>query len=202
MPNLIESMRQFVNGDISREELNEAYMTNPNDYEAKGYVAYKDDDWEKDECFMAECNEACLPTFLMMELMENAYDIDLDIMDEEVSDAFMKVHDYMVGQGLITETTMNINNPKVTFVKLSKKAQIQRLATIIALKMARKNKDPKYKKYKIAVRLKRAMKNDILSKHGKKAERIATKLWNQNKKNRKVNSVSANKKTEQKAKKK
>ena len=193
----MESLREFARGNISQAELNEAYMTDRKDYEALDTVAYEDDPE-----FVKECNEACLPTFLMMDLMENAYDIDLDVMDEEVSDAFMKVHDYMVGQGLISEATMNINNPKVTFVKLSKKAQIQRLTTIITLKMARKNKDPKYKKYKVASLLKRRMREDMTNKYGARASKLATKLWQQNKKNRKLNSVVADKKSHQKAAKK
>ena len=197
MSNMLNSLREFARGNITQEELNEAYMTDRRDYEALDTVAYEDDPE-----FVKECNEACLPTFLMMELMENAYDIDLDVMDEEVSDAFMKVHDYMVGQGLISEATMNINNPKVTFVKLSKKAQIQRLKTIITLKMARKNNDPKYKKYKIASLMKRRMRDDMNSKYGSRSEKLAIKLWNQNKKNRKSNSIVADKKAKQKAAKK
>lgn len=197
MSNMMESLREFARGNISQAELNEAYMTDRRDYEALDTVAYEDDPE-----FVKECNEACLPTFLMMDLMENAYDIDLDVMDEEVSDAFMKVHDYMVGQGLISEATMNINNPKVTFVKLSKKAQIQRLTTIIALKMARKNKDPKYKKYKLGSAIKRSNRDEIMKKYGQRAQKLSMKLWNQNKKNRKANAIIADKKSHQKAAKK
>lgn len=197
MSNMLNSLREFARGNITQEELNEAYMTDRRDYEALDTVAYEDDPE-----FVKECNEACLPTFLMMELMENAYDIDLDVMDEEVSDAFMKVHDYMVGQGLISEATMNINNPKVTFVKLSKKAQIQRLTTIIALKMARKNKDPKYKKYKLGSSIKRNNRDEIMKKYGQRAQKLSIKLWNQNRKNRKSNAIVADKKAKQKAAKK
>jgi hypothetical protein len=197
MSNMMESLREFARGNISQAELNEAYMTDRRDYEALDTVAYEDDPE-----FVKECNEACLPTFLMMDLMENAYDIDLDVMDEEVSDAFMKVHDYMVGQGLISEASININNPKVTFVKMSKKAQIERLKTIISLKMARKNKDPKYKKYKLGAKIKKANLLEIKSKYGSRAEKLAIKLWNQNKKNRKANAVVASKASAKKAAKK
>lgn len=197
MSNMLNSLREFARGNITQEELNEAYMTDRRDYEALDTVAYEDDPE-----FVKECNEACLPTFLMMELMENAYDIDLDVMDEEVSDAFMKVHDYMVGQGLISEATMNINNPKVTFVKLSKKAQIERLSTIISLKMARKNKDPKYKKFKLGSRIRKENREAIKAKYGQRASKLAQKLWNQNRKNRKVNNVVKEKSDTKKAAKK
>lgn len=197
MSNMLQSLREFARGDITQEELNEAYMTDRKDYEALDTVAYEDDPE-----FVQECNEACLPTFLMMDLMENAYDIDLDVMDEEVSDAFMKVHDYMVGQGLISEATMNINNPKVTFVKMSKKAQIERLKTIISLKMARKNNDPKYRKYKLGAKIKKTNLLDIKARYGQKAEKLAVKLWRQNQKNRKSNSVVTEKKSAKKASKK
>lgn len=197
MSNMLNSLREFARGNITQEELNEAYMTDRRDYEALDTVAYEDDPE-----FVKECNEACLPTFLMMELMENAYDIDLDVMDEEVSDAFMKVHDYMVGQGLISEATMNINNPKVTFVKLSKKAQIQRLTTIIALKMARKNNDPKYRKYKIGSKIRKECRQSILDKYGSKASKLSVKLWRQNQKNRKSNAVVKEKSETKKAAKK
>lgn len=197
MSNMLQSLREFARGEITQDQFNEAYMTDRKDYEALDTVAYEDDPE-----FVKECNEACLPTFLMMELMENAYDIDLDVMDEEVSDAFMKVHDYMVGQGLISEASINLNNPKITFVKLSKKAQIERLKTIISLKMARKNNDPKYKKYKISAKLKKTCLGDIKNKYGQKAEKLAIKLWRQNQKNRKLNSVVTDKKSHQKATKK
>lgn len=199
MANLIESLRQFANGTINESQLADAYMTDREQYEALGTVAY---DYESDDKFMEECNEACLPTFVMMDLMENAYGIDMDVMDEEVSDAFMKVHDYMVGQGYLSEASVNINNPKVTFVKMSKQAQIERLTTIISLKMARHNKDPKYKKFKVASILKRKSRDDIKSKYGARARKIATKLWQQNKKNKKQNAVVKSKSETKKASKK
>ena len=89
MSNMLQSLREFARGEITQEQLNEAYMTDRKDYEALDTVAYEDDPE-----FVKECNEACLPTFLMMDLMEEAYGIDLDAMDEEVSDAFMKVPDF------------------------------------------------------------------------------------------------------------
>lgn len=197
MSNMLQSLREFARGEITQDQFNEAYMTDRKDYEALDTVAYEDDPE-----FVKECNEACLPTFLMMELMENAYDIDLDVMDEEVSDAFMKVHDYMVGQGLISEASVNLNNPKITFVKMSKKAQIERLKTIISLKMARKANDPKYKKYKLGAKIKKTNLTDIKNKYGQRAQKLAIKLWNQNKKNRKANAIIADKSSKKKASKK
>lgn len=141
-------------------------------------------DLEEDKEFVQECVSACLPTFIQMELMENA-----DQLDEDVKTAFLKVQDYMVGQGYINEATVNLNNPKVTVVKLSKQSQIARLKTIIALKMARKVNDPKYKKYKIGAKIKKENLANILQKYGSKAEKMAKKLYDQNKKNHKMNSV-------------
>ena len=147
-------------------------------------------DLENDKEFMQECMQDCLPTFIQMELMENA-----DTLDEDVKDAFMKVQDYMVGQGLLAESaTMNLNNPKVTVVKLSKESQIKRLKTIIALKMARKNNDQKYKKYKVGAKIKKTNLQEIIARYGAKAERLARRLYEQNKKNRKMNAVVSEKK--------
>ena len=97
---------------------------------------------------------------------------------------------------------MNINNPKVTFVKMSKKAQIERLKTIISLKMARKANDPKYRKYKVGAKIKKSNLLDIKTKYGTKAEKLAVKLWRQNQKNRKSNSVVKEKAATKKAAKK
>ena len=147
-------------------------------------------DLENDEQFIQECMSACLPTFIQMELLENA-----DTLDEDVKDAFIKVQDYMVGQGWLSEAaTMNLNNPKVTVVKLSKESQIKRLKTIIALKMARKQNDQKYKKYKVGAKIKKTNLQEIINRYGSKAERLARRLYEKNKKNRKMNAVVAEKK--------
>lgn len=147
-------------------------------------------DLENDEQFIQECMSACLPTFIQMELLENA-----EALDEDVKDAFVKVQDYMVGQGWLSEAaTVNLNNPKVTVVKLSKESQIKRLKTIIALKMARKNNDQKYKKYKVGAKIKKANLQEIINRYGSKAERLARRLYDQNKKNRKMNAVVTEKK--------
>lgn len=144
---------------------------------------------EEDEAFLQECTAACLPTFIQMELMENA-----EAMDEAVVDAFHKVHDYMVGQGYLTEAAVNLNNPKVSVVKLSKESQIKRLKAIITLKMARKNNDPKYKKYKLGAKVKKENMAEMDKKYGTKAEKLARKLYEKNRKNRKVAAVVKEKK--------
>ena len=172
--NMIETLRKYA------ETLDESVLTEEQ----------RINDIENDEEFLKECTAALLPTIIQMELMENA-----DQLDEDVKDAFLKVQDYMVGQGYISEAaTVNLNNPKISVVKLSRQSQIARLKTIISLKMARKNNDPKYKKYKIGAKIKKDNLADIITKYGSRAEKLAKKMYEQNRKNRKVSAVVTEKK--------
>lgn len=158
MADFLKNLRAFANGEINESAL----QVDDN----SGY------DFENDEEFMQECMSACLGQMIQMELMdENA-----DQLDEDVKDAFIKVHDYFVGQGLITEASISLNNPKVTVMKLSRQAQIKRLTSIIALKMARKDKIKAFSKYKLGQKIKKENMAIILNRYESRASRLAAKL--------------------------
>ena len=179
MFDILKDMRAFANRELSESAFKAETMAD------SGY------DFENDEEFMQECMSACLGTMLSMEILGES----ADELDEATKEAFIKVNDYLIGQGVITEAaTVNLNNPKVNFVKLSRKAQLSRLTSIITLKMARKAGMKQYTKYKIAVKMKRANMEEMRKRFGDKAERLAKKVYEQTKRNAKAQSVVASKK--------
>lgn len=159
---LIRNLREYATGKINESTLVD--NMNPN----SGY------DFESDEEFVNECMGACLPTILQMEMMDEDA---VAAMDEDVVDAFLKVQNYLIENGMMDEAAaIPINNPKITVVRMGRDAQKRRLTSIISLKMARKDNSKHYKKYKIGQRIKKENFAQIMSKYGAKAERLATKL--------------------------
>lgn len=160
MADFLKNLRAFANGQINESALQVE--------DTEGY------DFENDEEFIQECMTACLPQMIQMELMDES----ANELDEDVKEAFLKVRDYFVGQGLMSEAAMSINNPKVTFVRMSRQAQIKRLTSIISLKMARKDKIKAFSKYKLGQKIKKENMAIILQRYSSRAERIARKLVN------------------------
>ena len=160
MADFLKNLRAFANGQINESALHVE--------DTDGY------DFENDEEFIQECMTACLPQMIQMELMDES----ADELDEDVKEAFLKVRDYFVGQGLMSEAAISINNPKVNYVRLNKQAQMKRLTSIISLKMARKDKIKAFSKYKLGQKIKKENMAIILQRYSNKAERIARKLMN------------------------
>ena len=141
------------------------------------------EEYLNDETFMQECMGACMPTMLQMMLMDES----ADRLDENVRDAFITVHSYLAGQGIISEASaVHINNPRINVVHLSKQAQINRLTSIITLKMGRKANHKAYKKYKLGQQIKKKNMEELRKLYGAKAERLAKKLWLKSAKSAKV----------------
>lgn len=179
MKNVLGDLRAFARGSMTESAL----------AESTGLVP--EIDFENDVEFMQECTAACMPTILQMMIMDESF----DTLDEATKDAFIKVNDYMIGQGLISEAaSVSVTNPKINVVRLNKQAQINRLTSIITLKMARKAGMKQYTKYKIAVKMKRANMEEMRKRFGDKAERLAKKVYEQTKRNAKAQSVVASKK--------
>lgn len=157
-------------------------------------------DFENDEEFMQECVAACLPSILQYEMMSESF----DQLDESVREAFITVSDYLQGQGYLpmSEATTVTLNQKTNVVHMGKNAMIQRLKSIVTLKMARKAGDRKYTKYKLGCKIKKDNMTEMKKKYGDKAERIAKKMYVQMSKNRKVSGAVAEHKEEIKASKK
>jgi len=176
---ILGSLRAFAQGSMTESALRE------NTGVDTGY------DFENDEQFMQECMQACLPTMMQMMIMdENA-----ELLDEDVKDAMIKVTDYFVGQGMLSEAaTVSLSNPKINVVRLNKQAQINRLTTIITLKMARKAKSKNYTKYKMGQKIKKTNMEEMHKKYGAKAERLAKKLYAQMQKHPRAAAVAESKK--------
>lgn len=157
-----------------------------------------DDDtteFEADEQFMQECMAACLPTMVQMMIMDE----DAEAMDEATREAFVKVNDYFVGQGIIDEAaSVNLSNPKVTFIKMGRDAQIHRLSTIITLKLARRDSNKAYKKYKVATKLKKENMAILKQRYGAKADKLAKKLYQKLLKSKKAAAVVTDTKNKKK----
>lgn len=178
--NFMENFRKFANGSISESVLQSSIMT--------------DDDiseYEADTEFMRECADVCMPTMLQMMLMDES----AGSLDEAVIDAYLTAQDYLIGQGIISEAAaVHISNPKLNVVHLNKNAQINRLTTIITLKMGRKANHKAYKKYKLGQKIKKENMVELKRLFGQKAERLAKKLWAQTQKSAKVSAVVDRKK--------
>lgn len=175
----LQNLRDFADGKINEAALRDT-INNDGIY-----------DFEEDDEFIEECTRACLPTLVQMMIMDES----ADMLDEDVRDAFIKVNDYFVQQGIISEAaSVSLSNPKVTVVRMGKDAQVNRLTTIVALKMARKDNTKSYKKYKFGQKIKKTNLADILNRYGDKARRIALKLYEQNKRSGKVKSITDSKK--------
>lgn len=174
MSNLLENLRAFAAGRLDESALQESM--NPD----------LGTDFENDEEFMQECMGACIGTILLGEILgENA-----DTLDEDVQKAVVTLQDYLVGQGMMSEAaTVSVSNPKINVVRLNKQAQINRLTTIITLKMARKDNVKAYQKYKLGQKIKKTNMEDMRKRYGAKAERLAKKLWAKTKKSGKVAAV-------------
>lgn len=178
--NIIENLRGFMNGSISESALQSGIIT--------------DDDiaeYENDQEFMQEATAACMPTMLQMMLMDET----AESLDEAVVSTFLASQDYLIGQGLIDEAAaVHISNPKLNVVHLNKQAQINRLATILTLKMGRKNNHKAYKKYKLGQKIKKMNMAELRKLYGAKAERLAKKLWQKTQRSAKLATVVDSKK--------
>ena len=102
----------------------------------------------------------------------------------------MSAQQYLIGQGLMDEASaIHISNPKLNVVHLNKQAQINRMRSIIILKMGRKSNDKAYKKYKLGQKIKKANMEELRKKFGAKADRLAKKLWARTQKSAKIATV-------------
>ena len=172
---VLSNIRESMDGNLDETVLQNESV---NDADLEEYL--------NDETFMQECMGACLPTMLQMQLMGES----ADQLDESVKETFATVHGYLAGQGILSEASaVHINNPRINVVHLSKQAQINRLTSIITLKMGRKANHKAYKKYKLGQKIKKKNMEELRRAYGSKAERLAKKLWLKSSKSAKVNAT-------------
>lgn len=166
--------RKFMDGAISESTL----VTNIADDDISEY--------ENDTAFMQEAADACMPTLIQMMLMDET----ADTLDEAVIGVYLDAQNYLIGQGIISESAaVHISNPKLNVVHLNKTAQINRLTTIITLKMGRKADHKAYKKYKLGQKIKKENLMELRKIYGAKAARLAKKLYAQMQKSAKLSAV-------------
>lgn len=172
MSNVLKNLRAFAQGTLSESALGEINKDIP--------------DFEDDEEFIQECMNDVAPILMQMMVLEET----ADQMDEATQAAFIKVQDYMINNGIITEAaSVRITNPKINVVHLNKQAQINRLTTILTLKMARKAKSKNYTKYKLGQKIKKTNMEEMRKKFGNKAAQLSKKLWTRMQRDSKVKSA-------------
>lgn len=157
------------------------------------------DDIEEDEEFIQECMALVVPTVIQTELIGESA---CAALDEAAVECMQRLADFYVGQGMLSEAAaVSITNPKVNFVRLNKEAQIKRLSKILTLKMARRDNQKSYKKYKIGQHLKKTNMAEMVKRYGTKADQLAKKLWAKTHKGNKLKATVSSKKETIKAKK-
>lgn len=167
--------------DFARGEINESAL-------ASSIVDDNTFELEQDEEFMQECMALVLPSVVQSELLGES----ADALDEATVACMAKLSDYFVGQGMMSEAAaVSISNPKVNFVRLNKDAQIKRLSKILTLKMARRDNQKSYKKYKLGQQIKKTNMADMVKRYGAKADQLAKKLWAKSHKGSKLKSVTS-----------
>lgn len=181
MGNNLSSLRAFARGDINESALQEMQDANePFELE--------------DEEFMAECVAAAVPLYIQYELMSE----QAESIVEATTQTYARLQNYLVGQGIISEAAVSIANPRINIVHLNKQAQINRLYKVITLKLARRANSKSYKKYKIALKIKKANMEAMIKQFGSKASRLAKQAWAKLSRQPKTNAVISEKKKSKK----
>ena len=176
------AIRDFARGKIGASDLRATLNES----------ALDDDEFLTDEEFIQECTALIQGMIIQGEMLDEA----ADVMDEMVNEAAAELGGYMVGQGIINEASININNPRVNYVRLNRQAQINRLEKIITLKMGRKAKHPAFKKYKLAMALKKKNMAEMHKLYGVRANRLAKQMYAKIAKNKKIGATITDKKIE------
>lgn len=158
----LSKIREAVTGDLPIEALSDP--TNEN------YTITAADEQLIAEC-ISEFGEALIAAEIIQESIQGS--------DEIIMEALTGLHSYLVGQSMISESAAmpSFHNPKVSFVRLNKDATIKRLASIIEIKLARKQKTRGFKQYKIGTKLKKLGRFDMHRQFGPKASNLAKKAY-------------------------
>lgn len=173
-----KSMREFARGMIDEN----VYQSQT---EAENAFELTDEE-------MNEAVRIAMPMYVQSKMLED------ESIDECVSETYARLMNYLEGQGIITEASISISNPKINVVHLNKDAQIKRLSKIFTLKMARKANSKYYKKYKLGIQIKKTNMDAMVRQFGQKADRMAKQAWQQLSRQPKVNAVISDKKKSRK----
>ena len=166
----MDKIRSFARGDISANELR-AYLNDDDNIPEL-----------EDEEFLQECSNIAMGLIIQGEMLDESG----DIFDSTINETYSELHNYLVGQGIMNEASISITNPKINYVRLNKQAQIARLTKIVTLKLARKANSPFFKKYKIAMAMKKKNMGEMDKLFGARASRIDKQIWLKTARNGKV----------------
>ncbi len=168
----MSTLRGLAKGTISTSDARRAMNEN---YQPTAAEIAEDNE------IIQECTDLGMGIILQGELLDGG-----DQYDAAVNESCVELRDYLVGQGVINESSISITNPKMNYVRLNKQAQINRLKRIITLKLARKASRPAFKKYKIGMAMKRSNMDIMDKEFGQRAERLAKQAWQELSKKGKV----------------
>lgn len=153
------SLRNFISGET--DNLNEAF-DNPETMELSA----------EDEQLIDETLREVMPILIADDIMLEAMESSEAIYNETMG----TLESYLRSQDLLSES-FSMSNPKKNYVRLNKFAIIERLRSILILKLARKNKDKNFKKYKIGTKIKRSSFKNMETRYGAKAGMMAKKIY-------------------------
>ena len=174
----IGMMRDFIEGKNDGTILTESISNQPDVFT------------EADEQRMNETLAEVMPFLIADDIILEAYEKGETVFQE----AMTELQSYLKSNGLLSES-FAMSNPKKNYVRLNKMAIIERLRSILIIKLARKNNDKNYKKYKIGTKIKRNAFKAMDTRWGAKAGPMAKKIFqNKSKKNRIITVVDSAKK--------
>lgn len=172
------ALRSFVDGKTTKSQLLES---------VEAEIQETDDDvilTDEDEELIQETLSEVMPYLIADEIMSEAYEKGELVFHESMTE----LEGFLKTNGLLDES-FSMKNPKKNFVRLNKKAILERLRSILIIKLARKNKDKNYKKYKIGTKIKRNSFKAMEDRWGAKATPMAKKAFAAKSKKSRISTV-------------
>ena len=166
MPDIMSSLRAFARGNIDSELLESSMVDSDAQVE----------ELENDQEFMDELMQECIGTILSMEILGEA----ADRIDAAIQEACDKTTEYLIAQGVLSEAagakTVNYNDKKRSFMRLSLSDRLNWLRSMAVLTIARRKGDSAYKKFKLGQRIKKENMAKMVKKFGAAADKLAKKM--------------------------
>lgn len=180
----ISAMKDFIENRIDEKTLNESAFNKSTDPDVFS---------EADEQLMNETLAEAMPFLIADDIIMEAYDKGEVIFQESMTE----LQSYLKSNGLLSES-FSMSNPKKNYVRLNRMAILERLRSILIIKLARKNNDKNYKKYKIGTKIKRNSFREMEKRWGAKATPMAKKIYQNKARKNKIVTVIDNSKAKNK----
>lgn len=189
MKHNIEELRAHVDGIIDESALLSADAASQNE-------TFDLDGDELDEAAMeqllAESARAMAPMFLQYEILGEA---TINAVENAAVSAYKELEGYLSAQG-IQEAAAPVINPRMNVVHLNRQALMNRYRARMILTLARRANTSEFKKYKMAIAMKKENFQKMSAKYGSQADRLTKQYFARMKRNGKVSSVVADKKAD------